>query len=132
MNKGKYLFLLLIVVGTFNSSINAQDSAKLDTSRMKTYFFVMLTSGKQRNQDSVNLQKIQQGHLANILKLEREGKLVVAGPFLDESNWRGIFIFDVKTKEEVEKLIKTDPAITSGRLNYEIHPWMTQKGSCLK
>jgi len=49
----------------------------------------------------------------------------VAGPFGDEGKWIGLFIFDCETKEEVEKLLKTDPAIAAGRLNYEIHPWWT-------
>ena len=52
-------------------------------------------------------------------------KLKVAGPFGDEGKWIGIFIFDCSTKEEVEKLVNTDPAIKAGRLNYEIHPWWT-------
>ena len=126
------LYFLVLVLFAFNANTDAQDSVKLDTARMKTYYFVMLKSGMNRNQDSISLHKIQQGHMANINRLSKEGKLVVAGPFLDDNNWRGIFIFDVKTKEEVEQLLKSDPAITSGRLNYEIHPWMTQKGTYFK
>jgi uncharacterized protein len=63
--------------------------------------------------------------MANIRKLYAEGKLKVAGPFGDDGNWRGIFIFDCETKEEVENLLKTDPAIAAGRLAYELHPWYT-------
>jgi uncharacterized protein YciI len=99
---------------------------------MKTYYFVMLTTGTNRNQDSATVAKIQQGHLANITRLYNEEKLIVAGPFLDNANWRGIFIFDAGSKEEVEELLKNDPAISAGRLAYEIHPWMTQKGTCFK
>jgi uncharacterized protein YciI len=69
--------------------------------------------------------KIQEGHMANIKRLYNDGKLKVAGPFGDEGKWIGLFIFDCETKEEVEKLLKTDPAIAAGRLNYEIHPWWT-------
>jgi hypothetical protein len=36
-----------------------------------------------------------------------------------------LFIFDWESKDEVEKLLKTDPAIAAGRLNYEIHSWWT-------
>jgi uncharacterized protein YciI len=63
--------------------------------------------------------------MANIKRLYNDGKLKVAGPFGDEGKWIGLFIFDCETKEEVEKLLKTDPAIAAGRLNYEIHPWWT-------
>lgn len=70
--------------------------------------------------------------MANIHKMAEIGKLKIAGPFGDDGNWRGIFIFDVESEEEVKELIKNDPAIQAGRLSYEIHPWWTEPGSCLK
>jgi uncharacterized protein YciI len=85
----------------------------------------MLLKGPNRNQDSVTAAKIQEGHMANINRLYNDGKLKVAGPFGDNGNWLGIFIFDCTTKEEVEKDLKTDPAIISGRLSYDIRPWYT-------
>ncbi|MEP7279355.1 MAG: YciI family protein [Bacteroidota bacterium] len=93
--------------------------------RLRQYFFVMLTRGESHDQDSAAEAAVQRAHLANINKLYYEGKLKLAGPFGDDGNWRGIFIFDCASKEEAEALLKTDPAIVSGRLAYEIHPWWT-------
>ena len=93
--------------------------------QIKQFWFVMLTKGNNRTQDSVTAAKIQEGHMANITRLYKDGKIKVAGPFGDDGNWRGIFIFDAATKEEVDRLLITDPAISSGRLSYEIHPWWT-------
>jgi uncharacterized protein len=98
---------------------------KKPVNEVKQYFFVMLTKGANRNHDSATAAKIQDGHMANISRLYYEGKLKVAGPFGDDGNWRGVFIFDCGTKEEVEQLLKTDPAVAAGRLAYEIHPWWT-------
>jgi uncharacterized protein YciI len=92
---------------------------------IKKYWFVMLLKGENRTQDSITAAKIQEGHMANINKLYDEGKLKVAGPFGDNGNWRGIFIFDCSSKEEVVALLNTDPAIASGRLAYDIRPWFT-------
>jgi uncharacterized protein len=100
--------------------------------KMKQYFFVMLTKGSRRDEitDTTIINKLQDGHMANIKRLYNMGKLIIAGPFGDDSNWRGIFIFDCGTKEEVEGYLETDPAIAAGRLGYEIHPWWTQTDNC--
>jgi uncharacterized protein YciI len=93
--------------------------------QVRKYWFVMLLKGNNRTQDSATAAKIQEDHLANIHKLYEEGKLKVAGPFGDDGNWLGIFIFDCASKENAEKLLQTDPAIISGRLTYDIRPWYT-------
>jgi uncharacterized protein len=93
--------------------------------QIKQYWFVMLIKGNNRTHDSATAAKIQEGHMANINRLYAEGKLKVAGPFGDDGDWRGIFIFDVPTKDEVEQLLKTDPAVAAGRLAYDIRPWWT-------
>ncbi len=92
---------------------------------IRQYWFVMLLKGENRTQDSATAVKIQDGHMANIRRLYADGKLKVAGLFGDDGIWRGIFIFDCETKEEVEQLLNTDPAIASGRLAYELYPWYT-------
>lgn len=103
----------------------AQQKKDTTEQKIRQYWFVMLVKGNNRTQDSATVAKLQQGHMANITRLYNEGKIKVAGPFGDDTNWRGIFIFDCNTKEEVEQLLQTDPAISSGRLSYEIHPWWT-------
>ena len=60
--------------------------------------------------------------MANITRLYNDGKIKVAGPFGDDGNWRGIFNLDRLTKYDAETLLATNPAISSGRLSYEIHP----------
>jgi len=115
---------VIFICTMFITSVYSQQNKKPED-QIRQYWFVMLTAGNSRNQDSATAAKIQQGHMANITRLYNEGKLKVAGPFGDDGNWRGIFIFDCATKEEVENLLTTDPAIASGRLAYEIHPWWT-------
>lgn len=103
----------------------AKPATNAPEAKIKQYWFVMLIKGNNRTQDSATAAKIQDGHMANITSLYNAGKLKVAGPFGDDGDWRGIFIFDCETKEEVEKLLVTDPAINAGRLAYNIHPWWT-------
>ena len=133
----KIKMIILFVASFFYSGISVlAQQTKMDSAAkamgLKQYFFVMLSKGSDRNQDSATAAKIQQGHLANIRRLAGLGKLLVAGPFGDNTNLAGIFIFDCATKEEVEGLLKTDPAVAAGRLVYDIHPWWTMKNCVFK
>jgi uncharacterized protein len=126
----KKIIPILLIIFLSGQCLFAQHKTEKPENQVHQYWFVMLTKGTNRSQDSTTAVKIQEGHMANITKLYNEGKLKVAGPFGDEGDWLGIFIFDskadgCKTKEDLEKLLTTDPAIAAGRLNYEIHPWWT-------
>ncbi len=129
----KKILIAVLVLPFFIASTYAQEEEKRPEFNIKQYYFVMLTRGENANKiDSLKLNQLMIGHLNNIKKMVKEGKLLIAGPFGDDGNWRGIFIFDVKTEEEVADLLKNDPAIQAGRLAYEIHPWWAEPGSCLK
>lgn len=124
MKKLMMFFFLLSAAVT----VTAQETTKKETKpieQIRKYWFVMLKTGPNRTQDSVTAAKIQKEHINNIDRLYYEGKIKVAGPFGEPGEWRGIFIFDAESKEEVEKLLQSDLAISSGRLSYEIKPWYT-------
>jgi uncharacterized protein YciI len=108
-----------------NPQYDAQLAQKLgaDEYGMKTYVMAFLKAGPNRSKDSVTRAELQKAHLKNILRLANEGKLIVAGPFLDDQPIKGIFIFNVTTIEEAKKLTETDPAIKAGSLIMELHPW---------
>ncbi|WP_321308497.1 YciI family protein [Marinifilum fragile] len=104
---------------------NAELATKLkaDQYGMSKYVMAFLKRGPVRNQDSITAANLQKAHLENIERLAEEGKLVLAGPFFDDGEIRGIYIFDVETIEEAQTLTQTDPAIKAGRLVMELHPW---------
>jgi uncharacterized protein len=128
MNKLLLLFALFYSMSAFSQQ---QEPAIQEEGKLKEYFFVMLKRGPVRSQDSITTAKLQEGHMANIQKMADEGHLAVAGPFGDDGDWRGIFIFKTKTIDEAKKLVEQDPMIRAGRLIYEIHPWWTMKGAKL-
>lgn len=98
---------------------------------MQTYYIAFLKSGPNRSQDSTETAAIQQAHLEHIKKLAEAGKICIAGPFLDEGDVRGIFIFSTESLEEAVALTKQDPAVQAGRLEIEVRPWMAARGSTL-
>lgn len=82
-----------------------------------------LKKGPNRDQSKEEANELLRAHMDNIRRLTDEGKLVLAGPFMDDGEVRGIYIFDVKTVEEAKKLTETDPAIQAGSLIMDLHPW---------
>lgn len=95
---------------------------------MKRFWLVLLKSGTKRNQDSATAAQIQVGHMANIQRLAKEGKIIMAGPIGADTELRGIFIMNCKDSAEVEQIVKTDPAVIAGRLKMEYYPWWSAKG----
>jgi uncharacterized protein len=125
----KKAFIIMLLLFSAGATFSQEQKAP---GKMKQYYFVMLMSGPNRNQDSVTAANLQKGHMDNMSKMAKDGKLLVAGPFGDNGNWRGIFILDCATKEEAETLVKADPAVKAGRLAYEIHPWWTMTNEVFK
>lgn len=99
---------------------------------MKQYWFVMLKKGPTRDHPAEEAKALQAGHMANIQAYADRGLLQIAGPFMDDGDWRGIFILDVPDRASAEAMCHDDPAVKAGRLVCEIHPWLSQKGATLK
>ncbi|TAL46122.1 MAG: hypothetical protein EPN92_06640 [Chitinophagaceae bacterium] len=89
---------------------------------MKRYWLVLLKKGPNRTHDSVSAAKIQAGHMANINRLAKEGKIIMAEPMGYDGDLRGIFIMDCKDSTEVETFVNTDTAVITGRLKMEYYP----------
>lgn len=102
------ILLLLLVVAT---NVNAQSE----------YMFVFLNNKPDKEKLSEEATKqIMEGHLANINRLAKEGKLVAAGPF---EGGGGIFIFKSGSQQQVNEWLATDPGVQAKRWNIEVLPY---------
>jgi uncharacterized protein YciI len=100
------------------------ESLGADPYGMRQYYFVILKTGANQDEDNEKKGTAFKGHMDNITHLAKEGKLIIAGPLgTNDKQYRGIFIFAVKTKEEAELLVKSDPAVAAHYLDYELYPW---------
>jgi uncharacterized protein len=124
----KILCTLLLVVVSASATEPKYDAAlasrlKADDIGMRMYVMALLKAGPSRNRPPEEARALQAAHMANIDRLAAAGKLVLAGPFGDNGELRGIYIFDVATVAEAEALTRTDPAVKAGQLVMELHPW---------
>lgn len=95
---------------------------------MRTYVLVLIYRGPTKFESDEENDAMQRAHLANNARLYEEGKLILAGPFRDKTDLRGIFLFDSESVEEVAGWCNEDPGIRSGWLRVEIHPWYSARG----
>ena len=94
-----------------------------DEMGMKQYVMCFLKTGPLKVDDAAKRAELMKGHFGMINRLAEEGKLVLAGPFTGGGDFRGIYIFDVKTIEEAQKLTETDPSIKEGYFKVEFFKW---------
>jgi len=121
---------LLAATGTTGAragepTFDAERAARLgaDDYGMRRYVMAFLKAGPNRDRGPEEAAELQRAHLANIRRLAEDGLLVLAGPFLDDGEVRGIYVFAVDSLEQAEALTASDPAIQAGSLEMELHPW---------
>ena len=100
------------------------DSLGADEYGMKSYILVILKTGSNHTTDEKVLNRLFRGHMDNITRLASMNKLIVAGPLVkNDRNYRGIFILNVKSRDEAKALLDTDPTIKEKIFEPELYEW---------
>lgn len=121
-------FLPIIFLIALCSSAPAQEKAEAKF-EMTTYYVAFLKRGPNWTAEATSeTKKLQEGHMAHITSMAESGKLILAGPFADGGDLRGMFVFRTATLEEAKALAEADPAVRAGRFVLELHPWYSAKG----
>ena len=89
----------------------------------KAYTLVLLWAGPIRDQgDAAEADRLQQAHLRHLFALRNEGKLLMNGPVLDDSDLVGIAIYAGQDQDAVRALAEADPSVKAGRLRVDVRP----------
>lgn len=126
--------LLLCIAFLTSLSATAQSNASYDAALakklgaddygMKRYVLAILKTGSNTTKDTLLLNQLFQGHMKNIERLAKDGKLVVAGPlYKNDRSYRGIFILNTGDIQEAKEMIGTDPAIKEKVFDVELFQW---------
>lgn len=103
---------------------------KISAGRKYVIFFYK--NGSNRNQEKSTYEEIQLAHQKFLFGLKMKGLLLVNGPVTDEdTEYRGVGIFDSKDKEYVKQILLGDPAVKAGRLIVETYYWFGIPGDTL-
>jgi uncharacterized protein YciI len=99
---------------------------------MKQYFVCFLKKGTHRSHSKEEAGKIQEAHLNHLTNMYNLGLISLVGPYGDDGDIRGMTVFNVANIEEAIWWANQDPAVKSGRLTVEVHPWWTASGRQLR
>jgi len=122
MKKSLIVLILFILAFSFISS-KSKIIASKKTDGDRVFYSVLFHSPGERWVDSLSFRD-QPGieeHVNYMGLLLKNKKLVLGGPFLDNSG--GMVIFD-GTIEEAEKAANDDPAVKNCLLKVKVKPWM--------
>jgi len=126
---------LLLCIAQFSWAQNQLKQAEqpnlsiTDQDEMKIYVMVFLKRGPKRDHPKEEAAKIQDGHMMHLNQMHKEGHLLMAGPFMDDQEIRGILVMNNADINAVKDIVENDPAIRSGRLIAEYHLWYTKSGT---
>jgi hypothetical protein len=96
--------------------------------KSRAYTVVLLKAGPNRDVENVDATVWE--HARRNFSLRAVGALAIVCPITDDSEWRGIGIFDA-TPDEVTALMEDDPGVQTGVFEYEVHPVRSFPGDCL-
>lgn len=96
---------------------------------VRGYTLVHLKTGARTQLSKEESQTIFAGHFANMTRLAKEGKLLLAGPFGKEKHdeaLRGLFVLATDDANQARAWAETDPGFQAQVFTLEYHPLATQ------
>ena len=100
---------------------------------MTTRYLVLLVKGPRwTDEHTKEGRTLGEGHVAQIRALAASGRLIAAGPLLDDSRIRGILVLKAANLEEARTLAAQDPAVKAGRFVAEVHPWLVRRDAFME
>jgi uncharacterized protein YciI len=110
------------------------DQTEADVNRMRAGFIAkrlflvfLLPTEKVGDRDGTRLE-----HLKFVKRIEAEGRLFAAGPYVDETTGKptgaGLFIVRGASSEDVAKVVSEDPFYKGGFRTFRIQPWQLNEG----
>ncbi len=97
-------------------------------SQAKLYSVVLLKSGP--NYGKPENQPIIWEHARRNFELREKGLLSIVCPISDETDLKGIGIFNADL-EQSQEIMEGDPGVIAGVFTYEVHPARSFPGDCL-
>ncbi|MGE3645831.1 MAG: YciI family protein [Beijerinckiaceae bacterium] len=94
-----------------------------------TVFYIVFWEPTEKSGDR---HAVHPDHIKSVKALEKDGRLLQAGPFLGEDgkpDGRGMFILRAGSAEEAHAIAQADPYYIHGYRTYRLQAWRRSEGS---
>jgi uncharacterized protein YciI len=120
--------VLMLVAGL---AVSAQEKSKPDKAPAhKMVEFQMALLKRAPNWENINIKNqlaLEKAQTNYVKWLIESGKAVIAGRLTDDGEIRGVYVLRAKTAEEAKAWADDSPAVKSGHLVSELHPWWSEE-----
>ena len=119
--------ILLLVIASSASAQQKPEAKNEPAHKLVEFHMAILKRGpKWTAAENEETKRLHQQHVDYVLSLLDSGKAIIAGPFTDNGEIDGVFIFRAKTAEEAKAWAEADPTVASGFRVVEMHPWWSE------
>jgi uncharacterized protein len=117
--------LLLSLVVAFSTA--AQQKTEPQFKLVEFQMALLKVGPALKNVDQNQMKEIHKQEHSYFEEMVKSGKAVLGGPFADEGDIKGVYVFRSKTPEEARGWAEADPAVKAGYLTVEMHPWWSEE-----
>ena len=124
--KGMISIVLVGLVTFASMSLTISQQKSEPQFKLVQFYMALLKKGPKWTADAHASAQLHEQHVSYVMSLLDSGKAIIAGPLSDEAEIRGVLIFRAPSVEEAKAWAHADPAVTSGHLIVEMHPWWSE------
>lgn len=122
------LFLALVSASVIAQEKSGGKEKSAPAHKMVEFQMVLLKRAPGwENISTKNPMALERQQTMYVTNLIESGAAVIAGRLTDDGEIRGIYILRAKTAAEAKELADNSPAVKSGHLITEIHPWWSEE-----
>jgi uncharacterized protein YciI len=106
--------------------VSAQQKPEPEHKLVEFHMALLKHGPKWTAEENADTKRLHQQHVEYVMSLLDSGKAIIAGPFTDNGEIDGVFVFRAKSAAEAKAWAEADPSVASGFRVAEMHPWWSE------
>ena len=118
--------LLALLLGAVPIIAPAQEKKEPEHKLIQFHMALMKRGLKWTGNKLPDTEGLETSQREYVMSLMQSGKAVIVGRLTDDGVIRGVYVLRAKTPEEARGWAEESPAVKSGHLIAEMHPWWSE------